>query len=150
MVQKLVLVQTYSINTQEDKSNPESTAPLAPPGRGETSDAALARRPAASTSFSFFPEPHRRRRRAGSHPAPDAAMQNQIVCHACRTVLLYPRGAPSVCCALCQAVTTVPPPGTCWTLRFLSSELGRLAIITSTASRALAARNSWRAGEHKA
>uniref|UniRef100_K4AFK9 Zinc finger LSD1-type domain-containing protein n=1 Tax=Setaria italica TaxID=4555 RepID=K4AFK9_SETIT len=111
MVQKLVLVQTYSINTQEDKSNPESTAPLAPPGRGETSDAALARRPAASTSFSFFPEPHRRRRRAGSHPAPDAAMQNQIVCHACRTVLLYPRGAPSVCCALCQAVTTVPPPG---------------------------------------
>nr|CAB3498651.1 unnamed protein product [Digitaria exilis] len=38
-------------------------------------------------------------------------MQSQIVCHACRTVLLYPQGAPSVCCAVCQAVTTVPPPG---------------------------------------
>jgi len=47
-------------------------------------------------------------------------MQSQIVCHACRTVLLYPRGAPSVCCAVCQAVTTVPPPGTCWVLAFLS------------------------------
>ncbi|CAL4934887.1 unnamed protein product [Urochloa decumbens] len=40
-----------------------------------------------------------------------AGMQSQIVCHACQTVLLYPRGAPSVCCAVCQAVTTVPPPG---------------------------------------
>ncbi|CAD6343850.1 unnamed protein product [Miscanthus lutarioriparius] len=38
-------------------------------------------------------------------------MQSQIVCHACRTVLLYPRGASSVCCAVCQAITTVPPPG---------------------------------------
>ncbi|XP_062211897.1 protein LOL3-like [Phragmites australis] len=38
-------------------------------------------------------------------------MQSQIVCHGCRTVLLYPRGAPSVCCAVCQAITTVPPPG---------------------------------------
>ncbi|CAN6287444.1 unnamed protein product, partial [Urochloa humidicola] len=45
------------------------------------------------------------------YTAPDAGMQSQIVCHACRTVLLYPRGAPSVCCAVCQAVTTVPPPG---------------------------------------
>ncbi|NP_001152350.1 Protein LOL3 precursor [Zea mays] len=38
-------------------------------------------------------------------------MQNQIMCHACRTLLLYPRGASSVCCAVCQAITTVPPPG---------------------------------------
>ncbi|XP_066360420.1 protein LOL2-like [Miscanthus floridulus] len=37
-------------------------------------------------------------------------MQSQIVCHGCRTVLLYPRGAPSVCCAVCHAVTNVPPP----------------------------------------
>lgn len=39
-----------------------------------------------------------------------AGMQSQIVCHGCRTVLLYPRGAPSVCCAVCHAVTNVPPP----------------------------------------
>ncbi|TVU45984.1 hypothetical protein EJB05_05494 [Eragrostis curvula] len=38
-------------------------------------------------------------------------MQSQIVCRGCRTVLLYPQGAPSVCCAVCQAITTVPPPG---------------------------------------
>ncbi|KAG2630698.1 protein LOL2-like isoform X1 [Panicum virgatum] len=38
-------------------------------------------------------------------------MQSQIVCHGCRSLLLYPRGAPSVCCAVCHAVTTVPPPG---------------------------------------
>uniref|UniRef100_A0A0D9VWQ2 Zinc finger LSD1-type domain-containing protein n=1 Tax=Leersia perrieri TaxID=77586 RepID=A0A0D9VWQ2_9ORYZ len=37
-------------------------------------------------------------------------MQSQIVCHGCRSVLRYPSGAPSVCCALCQAITTVPPP----------------------------------------
>ncbi|KAF0889387.1 hypothetical protein E2562_023680 [Oryza meyeriana var. granulata] len=39
-------------------------------------------------------------------------MQSQIVCHGCRNVLLYPRGAPSVCCVVCHAVTsTAPPPG---------------------------------------
>ncbi|KAL6847223.1 hypothetical protein ACP4OV_023076 [Aristida adscensionis] len=38
-------------------------------------------------------------------------MQSQIVCHGCRSLLFYPRGAPSVCCAICRAVTTVPPPG---------------------------------------
>ncbi|KAM3254090.1 hypothetical protein ACQJBY_047923 [Aegilops geniculata] len=38
-------------------------------------------------------------------------MQSQIVCHGCRSVLLYPRGAPSVCCAVCHAVTNAPPPG---------------------------------------
>ncbi|CAA3008471.1 Hypothetical predicted protein [Olea europaea subsp. europaea] len=38
-------------------------------------------------------------------------MQSQVVCGGCRTVLLYPRGASNVCCALCNAVTAVPPPG---------------------------------------
>ncbi|XP_008672226.1 uncharacterized isoform X1 [Zea mays] len=37
-------------------------------------------------------------------------MQSQIVCHGCRTLLFYPRGAPSVCCAVCHVVTNVPPP----------------------------------------
>ncbi|XP_058196819.1 protein LSD1 [Rhododendron vialii] len=38
-------------------------------------------------------------------------MQSQLVCSGCRTVLLYPRGATNVCCALCNAITSVPPPG---------------------------------------
>ncbi|KAL3616786.1 histone demethylase SWIRM1 [Castilleja foliolosa] len=38
-------------------------------------------------------------------------MQNQVVCNGCRTVLLYPRGATNVCCAICSVVTAVPPPG---------------------------------------
>ncbi|PWA63069.1 Zinc finger, LSD1-type [Artemisia annua] len=38
-------------------------------------------------------------------------MQSQIVCNGCRSILLYPRGASNVCCALCNAVTSVPPPG---------------------------------------
>lgn len=38
-------------------------------------------------------------------------MQSQIVCSGCRSILLYPRGASNVCCALCNAVTPVPPPG---------------------------------------
>ncbi|KAM0001811.1 putative transcription factor Znf-LSD family [Helianthus debilis subsp. tardiflorus] len=38
-------------------------------------------------------------------------MQSQIVCSGCRSILLYPRGASNVCCALCNAVTSVPPPG---------------------------------------
>ncbi|XP_022845870.1 protein LOL3-like isoform X1 [Olea europaea var. sylvestris] len=38
-------------------------------------------------------------------------MQGQLVCSGCRTVLLYPRGAANVCCSLCKAVTSVPPPG---------------------------------------
>ncbi|XXG68472.1 hypothetical protein AAC387_Pa06g1553 [Persea americana] len=36
-------------------------------------------------------------------------MQNQLVCNGCRNVLLYPRGAASVCCAICRAITSVPP-----------------------------------------
>ncbi|KAK8500317.1 hypothetical protein V6N12_068804 [Hibiscus sabdariffa] len=38
-------------------------------------------------------------------------MQNQLVCSGCRSILLYPRGATNVCCALCNTVTQVPPPG---------------------------------------
>lgn len=37
--------------------------------------------------------------------------QSQLVCSGCRNLLLYPVGATSVCCAVCKAVTTVPPPG---------------------------------------
>ncbi|XP_015883198.2 protein LSD1-like [Ziziphus jujuba] len=39
-------------------------------------------------------------------------MQSQLVCSGCRSVLLYPRGASNVCCALCNSVTSVPTPGT--------------------------------------
>ncbi|CAL0306534.1 unnamed protein product [Lupinus luteus] len=39
------------------------------------------------------------------------AMQGQLVCSGCRSNLLYPRGAPNVCCALCNTITSVPPPG---------------------------------------
>ncbi|XP_061371606.1 protein LOL1-like isoform X2 [Gastrolobium bilobum] len=38
--------------------------------------------------------------------------QSQLVCSGCRNLLLYPIGATSVCCAVCNAVTAVPPPGT--------------------------------------
>ncbi|KAE8728719.1 Protein LSD1 [Hibiscus syriacus] len=38
-------------------------------------------------------------------------MQNQLVCSGCRSILLYPRGATNVCCAICNTVTQVPPPG---------------------------------------
>lgn len=34
-------------------------------------------------------------------------MQSQLVCNGCRTVLLYPRGAPNVRCAVCNTVTSV-------------------------------------------
>ncbi|KAG2375863.1 hypothetical protein LR48_Vigan06g020600 [Vigna angularis] len=36
--------------------------------------------------------------------------QSHLVCSGCRNLLLYPVGATSVCCAVCNAVTTVPPP----------------------------------------
>lgn len=39
-------------------------------------------------------------------------MQSQLVCNGCRTVLLYPRGAPNVRCAVCNTVTPVQPAGT--------------------------------------
>ncbi|XP_061365710.1 protein LSD1 [Gastrolobium bilobum] len=38
-------------------------------------------------------------------------MQSQLVCNGCRSILLYPRGATNVCCALCNTITSVPPPG---------------------------------------
>ncbi|XP_008799378.1 protein LSD1 isoform X2 [Phoenix dactylifera] len=38
--------------------------------------------------------------------------QNQLVCSGCRNLLLYPLGATSICCAICNAVTAAPPPGT--------------------------------------
>ncbi|KAI4343123.1 hypothetical protein MLD38_027661 [Melastoma candidum] len=38
-------------------------------------------------------------------------MQSQLVCNGCRSILLYPRGAVNVCCALCSTITSVPPPG---------------------------------------
>ncbi|KAK7328517.1 hypothetical protein VNO77_22626 [Canavalia gladiata] len=38
-------------------------------------------------------------------------MRSQVVCRGCRNILLYPRGATNVCCALCSTVTSVPPPG---------------------------------------
>jgi len=38
-------------------------------------------------------------------------MQSQLVCNGCRNVLLYPRGATNVCCAICITITPVPPPG---------------------------------------
>ncbi|KDO77549.1 hypothetical protein CISIN_1g026941mg [Citrus sinensis] len=38
-------------------------------------------------------------------------MQSQLVCSGCRSVLLYPRGATNVCCALCNTITSVPIPG---------------------------------------
>ncbi|XP_039051954.1 protein LOL1-like isoform X2 [Hibiscus syriacus] len=44
-------------------------------------------------------------------PAANGA-QSQLVCSGCQNLLLYPIGATSVCCAVCNAVTAVPPPGT--------------------------------------
>nr|GEV91804.1 hypothetical protein [Tanacetum cinerariifolium] len=53
------------------------------------------------------------------YPSPPAPVttpangsQSQLVCSGCRNLLLYPVGATSVCCAVCNAVTAVPPPGT--------------------------------------
>ena len=47
-----------------------------------------------------------------------SAMQSQLVCSGCRSILVYPRGATNVCCALCNSVTSVPPPGTTFLLLF--------------------------------
>ncbi|KAF4354909.1 hypothetical protein F8388_013858 [Cannabis sativa] len=41
---------------------------------------------------------------------PSNGAQSQLVCSGCRNLLLYPVGATSVCCAVCNAVTAVPPP----------------------------------------
>lgn len=45
-------------------------------------------------------------------PPPNAGAQSQLVCAGCRNLLLYPVGATSICCAVCNAVTAAPPPGT--------------------------------------
>ncbi|XP_074576725.1 protein LSD1-like isoform X2 [Curcuma longa] len=45
-------------------------------------------------------------------PTAPSGAQSQLVCSGCRNLLLYPVGAISVCCAVCSAVTTVPPLGT--------------------------------------
>lgn len=37
--------------------------------------------------------------------------ESQLVCSGCRNLLLYPIGATSVCCAVCNSVTAVPLPG---------------------------------------
>ncbi|KAJ4976959.1 hypothetical protein NE237_002065 [Protea cynaroides] len=38
-------------------------------------------------------------------------MQSQLICNGCRNLLLYPRGATNVRCAICHMVTSAPPPG---------------------------------------
>ncbi|KAJ4702786.1 Protein LSD1 [Melia azedarach] len=38
-------------------------------------------------------------------------MQSQLLCSGCRSVLLYPRGATNVCCALCNTITPAPMTG---------------------------------------
>ncbi|GAB4840877.1 histone demethylase SWIRM1 [Ancistrocladus abbreviatus] len=38
-------------------------------------------------------------------------MQSQLVCSGCRNILLYPRGATNVRCAVCSTVTPVQPTG---------------------------------------
>ncbi|XP_048491259.1 protein LSD1 isoform X3 [Beta vulgaris subsp. vulgaris] len=43
--------------------------------------------------------------------AKNSNMQSQLVCNGCRTILLYPRGAPNVRCAVCNTVTPVQSPG---------------------------------------
>ncbi|KAH1250188.1 Protein LOL1 [Glycine max] len=42
---------------------------------------------------------------------PANGVQSQLVCSGCRNLLVFPVGATSVCCAVCNAVTAVPPPG---------------------------------------
>lgn len=40
-----------------------------------------------------------------------AGIGSQIVCNGCRSLLIYARGATSVCCAVCNTITPVPPHG---------------------------------------
>ncbi|KAA3469222.1 protein LOL1-like [Gossypium australe] len=48
---------------------------------------------------------------SGSYTPANGA-QSQLVCSGCRNLLMYPAGATSVCCAVCNAITAVPAPGT--------------------------------------
>ena len=41
-------------------------------------------------------------------PLPPPNGQGQLVYSGCRTLLVYPQGAPNVCCAVCNTVTAVP------------------------------------------
>ncbi|MQL91628.1 hypothetical protein Taro_024242, partial [Colocasia esculenta] len=72
--------------------------------------------PAAGNASSARAIPHSAGAGAGAiHPTKWSAFscaQSQLVCSGCRNLLLYPVGATSVCCAVCNAVTAVPPPGT--------------------------------------
>ncbi|CAL9778335.1 unnamed protein product [Musa acuminata subsp. burmannicoides] len=38
-------------------------------------------------------------------------MQSQLVCSGCRSILLYPRGATDVRCAICSTITAAASPG---------------------------------------
>lgn len=52
------------------------------------------------------------------------------MCSGCRSVLLYPRGATNVCCALCNAITSVPPPGMCHSLlsyKYASEDISKFS-----------------------
>lgn len=50
--------------------------------------------------------------------------QSQLVCSGCRNLLMYPVGASSVCCAVCNAVTAVPPPGKYLVIKNLIKRFG--------------------------
>ncbi|OIV92816.1 hypothetical protein TanjilG_00950 [Lupinus angustifolius] len=52
--------------------------------------------------------------------------QSQLVCSGCRSLLMYPVGATSVCCAVCNAVTTVPPPDTLLAFVCTGTEMAQL------------------------
>lgn len=39
----------------------------------------------------------------------DTAMQSQVVCNGCRTLLRYPRGHTQVRCAICSTITPAAP-----------------------------------------
>ncbi|KAF1872904.1 hypothetical protein Lal_00016009 [Lupinus albus] len=55
---------------------------------------------------------------------PENGAQSQLVCSGCRNLLLYPVGATSVYCAVCNAVTPVPPPGNDY--YFVGTEMAQL------------------------
>ncbi|MBA0584264.1 hypothetical protein Gorai_015086 [Gossypium raimondii] len=55
----------------------------------------------------------------GSYTPPVNGAQSQLVCSGCRNLLMYPAGATSVCCAVCNAITAVPPPGTSSAIHFI-------------------------------
>ncbi|MBA0774610.1 hypothetical protein Gotri_009809 [Gossypium trilobum] len=58
-----------------------------------------------------------------------ADMQSEVVCSRCRNILLYPRGATNVCCALCNTITQVPPPGKlhpCFKINSVGMEMAQL------------------------